>query len=336
MGVPASFCMRFKGLAPVLHARAAIFFIAIGLLAASWFSPAMAQGAADCPPAAQELRPELFAAAQKQAQDRGFLWRVSKGGHSSYLYGTLHVGREAWLAPGPALQTALRNSTTVALELDPLDPAVSAAMGAALAKAPVRPLAPALKARLLRQLQLQCIPPAALGQTPVELLLANIALAMARRDGLEAPFGSETLLALVAHGSGLKVVSLETVELQLKALLASNDKEARQLVEDGLRELESGHARGSLLDLVTLWETGDLQRLDTYEQWCECVVTPTEKLQMQRLLDDRNPAMARQMDALHQAGERVLVAVGSLHMAGPRGLPALLGQMGYRVERLPR
>lgn len=298
-------------------------------------SPAMAQPAADCPPAPQSLSPELFVAAQRQAQDRGFLWRLSKGGHSSYLYGTMHVGREAWLAPGPALQAALRSSSTVALELDPLDPAVGTAMAAALAKAPVRPVPPALQARLQRQLRLQCMPAQAMSQTPAELLLANIALAMARRDGLEAPFGSETLLALIAHASNLKVVSLETVELQLKALFATNDKKARQMLEDGLRELESGHAREALLDLVTMWETGDLQRLDTYEQWCECVVTPTEKLQMQRLLDERNPAMARRMDALHQAGERVLVAVGSLHMAGPRGLPALLARMGYVVERLP-
>lgn len=327
--------MCFRVLAHDSRGVVATILVVLFLLLTTGETPALAQAVADCPPAPKEFSPELFAAAQRQAQDRGFLWRVSKGGHSSYLYGTLHVGREAWLAPGPALQAALRNSSMVALELDPLDPAVGSAMGTALARAPVRAVAPALKARLLRQLQQQCIPAETMRNTPAELLLTTITLAMARRDGLEAPFGSETLLALLAHGAGLKVVSLETVELQLKALFAANDKEALQMLEDGLRELESGSARDSLRDLVALWETGDLQRLDTYEQWCDCVVTPTEKLQMQRLLDDRNPAMARRFDALHQSGERVLVAVGSLHMAGPRGLPALLGQMGYQIQRLP-
>ncbi len=325
----------FVALAHAMYRVFATLFIAFATLAFVGAAPAAAQDASTCPPQPKELSPALFSAAQKQAKDRGFLWRVSKGGHSSYLYGTLHVGREDWLAPGPALQTALRNINTVALELDPLDPAVSAAMGAALANARVRPVSPAHKARLLRQLQQQCMPPEALHQTPAELLLTNLALAIARRDGLEAQFGSETLLAVIAHASGMKVVSLETVELQLQALFAGDDKEARQTLDDGLRELESGNARAGLRELVSLWESGDVQRLDTYEQWCDCVVTPTEKLQMQRLLDDRNPAMVRRFDALHQSGERVLVAVGSLHMAGPRGLPALLAQMGYQVQRLP-
>jgi len=52
----------------------------------------------ECPPEPKPLSPEMLSAAQRQARDRGFLWRVSKDGHSSYLYGTLHVGREAWLS----------------------------------------------------------------------------------------------------------------------------------------------------------------------------------------------------------------------------------------------
>jgi len=277
----------------------------------------------------------MFSAAQQQARDRGFLWRVSKDGHSSYLYGTLHVGREAWLAAGPALAQALRDTNTLALELDPLDPEVAAQMGQAIAKTPIRKVEQVARERLERQLQSQCMPMAAVDQVPAELLLASLSLNLARRDGLDAQFGSETFLALMARSRGVKVVSLETVELQLRALLAADDAEARQILIDGLHELESGHARASLLDLVTMWETGDIRRLDTYEQWCECVVTPMEKLQMQRLLDERNPAMARQIDAMHRSGSRVLVAVGSLHMSGPRGLPALLARMGYAIERLP-
>ena len=46
-------------------------------------------------------------------------------------------------------------------------------------------------------------------------------------------------------------------------------------------------------------------------------------------------AMAQQIDAMHRAGQRVFAAVGSLHMTGDRGLPAVLGRMGYQVERLP-
>ncbi|WP_296510296.1 TraB/GumN family protein [Rhodoferax sp.] len=289
----------------------------------------------NCPPERKSLSAELFAASQAQARDRGFLWRVTKDGHSSYLYGTLHVGRETWLAAGPAMAAALQDATTLALELNPLDADNVRRMGAALAQAPVRPLAPGQRQRLERQLQAQCLPIQAVGLSPAELLLSGVALALARRDGLDAQFGSETFLALFAQQRGMPVVSLETVELQLQALLSPDAAEARQMLEDGLRELEAGTARQSLLELVSMWEHGDQQRLDTYEQWCECLVTPSEKLQMQRLLDQRNPAMAHQIDALHRSGQRVFAAVGSLHMSGDRGLPAVLGRMGYRVQRLP-
>lgn len=289
----------------------------------------------DCPPESKPLSAEMFAASRVQARDRGFLWRVTRDGHSSYLYGTLHVGRETWLAAGPAMANALQNASTLALELDPLDPDNARRMGLALARAPSWALPLDLRQRLVRQLQAQCLPVDSVGKSPSELLLSGVALALARRDGFDAQFGSETYLALFARQRGMPVVSLETIELQLQALLSANAAEATGMLEDGLRELDAGTARQSLRDLVRMWETGDQQRLDTYQQWCECVVTPMEKLQMQRLLDQRNPAIAQQIDAMHRAGQRVFAAVGSLHMAGDRGLPAVLGRMGYQVERLP-
>src|SRR5882724_5290074 len=71
-----------------------------------------------CPPLAQPLSPEQLEAGMRDARDRGFLWRISKDGRTSYLYGTIHVGRVAWMFPGPVLTDALRASDVVALELD--------------------------------------------------------------------------------------------------------------------------------------------------------------------------------------------------------------------------
>ena len=76
------------------------------------------------------------------------------------------------------------------------------------------------------------------------------------------------------------------------------------------------------------------EALSRYSEWCQCASTPGEKEQMRRLLDDRNPGLAQRVDALHASGKKLLVAVGSLHMAGPQGLPALLASRGYLVERL--
>ena len=71
-----------------------------------------------------------------------------------------------------------------------------------------------------------------------------------------------------------------------------------------------------------------------YESWCDCLKTDADRRAMRRLLDDRNPALAESIDALHGGGKQVFAAVGSLHMIGPKGLPALLAQRGYQVERI--
>ena len=55
---------------------------------------------------------------------------------------------------------------------------------------------------------------------------------------------------------------------------------------------------------------------------------------MRRLNDDRNPALAQRIDALHGQGRRVFAAVGALHMTGAQALPRLMAERGYRVERI--
>ena len=69
-------------------------------------------------------------------------------------------------------------------------------------------------------------------------------------------------------------------------------------------------------------------------EWCDCLDTAIEREMMRRLLDDRNPGLADRIDALHRGGAQVFAAVGSLHLFGPLGLPALMEKRGYRVERV--
>jgi uncharacterized protein YbaP (TraB family) len=71
-----------------------------------------------------------------------------------------------------------------------------------------------------------------------------------------------------------------------------------------------------------------------FNEWCECLDTEIEREMMKRLLDDRNPNLAEHIDAIHKSGKTVFAAVGSLHMFGSIGLPALMQKRGYRVERV--
>ena len=98
--------------------------------------------------------------------------------------------------------------------------------------------------------------------------------------------------------------------------------------------MESGRASPTIKRIAQVWADGDLDTLTRYESWCDCLKTPADRKAMARLIDARNPALADAIAALHASGKQVFAAVGSLHMIGPRGLPALLARRGYRVERI--
>jgi uncharacterized protein YbaP (TraB family) len=153
-----------------------------------------------------------------------------------------------------------------------------------------------------------------------------------RRDGFDPAYAIDLVLAIVARQLGKPIASLETPEAQMQTLQMPTQEETIAYVESSLDELESGRARPLLNRLAKAWTTGDYAELSSYDRWCECMGTASDRAAMKRLLDDRNPALAAGIDALHASGKQVFAAVGSLHMIGPNGLPALLRQRGYKVE----
>jgi uncharacterized protein YbaP (TraB family) len=270
----------------------------------------------------------------RNARDRGFLWRIVKDGRSSYLYGTVHVAKLDWVFPGPKTMQALNASDTVALELDLLDPALQRRMADAIAARHEPALPAALTQRLQRQAQAECIAPEALAGLGPILQIATLSSLVGRRDGIDPAYGIDLFIASLAHTAKKNTVSLETPELQLETLTNDPDTPLAALVESGLDELESGRARPLLNRLVRIWADADDAELGRYESWCDCLKTDADRRAMRRMLDDRNPALAAGIDALHASGQQVFAAVGSLHMIGPKGLPALLAERGYRIERI--
>ncbi|MBX3626917.1 MAG: TraB/GumN family protein [Rhizobacter sp.] len=291
----------------------------------------------DCPPTPSPS-PEAVARASEQARDRGFLWRIRKGGRTSWLYGTIHLGRLEWVFPGPQVTDALRASDVAAFELDFSDPALVQRLQDGLGAAARDPAAPVLPddlaARLRRQLQAACAPLELQQALPPEMLAATLTVMAARRDGLDAGYAIDPALAQLARREGKEVVSLETPEQQIGLLRSESAAELRESVDKMLGDLERGRVRPLLRRVATAWEQGRAAELSNYRRWCECARTPQERQALKALLDDRNGPMAERIDALHTGGKTVFAAVGSLHMFGPAALPALLAARGYEVARV--
>ena len=292
------------------------------------------QAKTDCPPNPEQPSPEQVQQALKTATDRGALWKLTKDGRSSYLYGTLHLGKFEWLFPGPKLSQALRETQVLAVELDVTDPAFAAALQRVQAEAKPLPLSDADRRRLEAQAEAACLPPGALSNFhPVMQAITYLSLA-GRRDGLQPSFGQE--MGLIGAAKQLKrpVVALETAERQFAVLLPADEKAQRHLFNSTLDSLEKGEAPAQLKRLAGHWLKGNLEALATLEQLCECKPSAEDLAFHKAVNDDRNGELAAGIDAEHAKGKPLLAAVGLLHMTGPQALPKLLAVRGFQVERL--
>lgn len=296
--------------------------------------PGLAAAAETCPPAPEKPAPAMLQAAMRDARDHGFLWRITKGGHTSFLYGTIHVSKLDWMFPGPKVKQALNAADTVALEIDVLDEETRTRMAKGMASLRSFALPDPLAKHMREQAAALCVPYDAIASYPPELQVSTLSIVSARWDGLDAAFAVDAILAGLAHGAKKNVVSLETPELQLKLLQMPDERETIALVQDDLDELATGRSRKMLRHIAKVWADSDYDDMAHFDAWCECLDTESERNMLKRLNDERNPSMADRIDALHASGKQVFAAVGSMHMFGPKGLPALMEQRGYGVERV--
>ena len=309
---------------------------------ALWFTApdAFAQEArtARCPPAAHIPSRAELQQLLNDARDRGLLWRIEQGkgqgSRTSWLYGTIHVAAMDWMVPGPTVMNALRDSDALALELNVIDPNVMNALMSALRAQPgAAPLPPALAERLEKFKQQECVGEEVNALRP-EAQVITLATFIARREGLDPSFGIDITLAGVATSLGKQVMGLESVDTQIRELVTDDPDKVQKAVSTGLDQLERKDAGRLLATLAQAWADGRMGLIETYPEWCDCVKTDADRADLERLIAGRNPAMARAIVAEINAGKNVFAAVGALHMAGPKGLPQLLAQQGFKVTRV--
>ncbi len=96
--------------------------------------------------------------------------------------------------------------------------------------------------------------------------------------------------------------------------------------ESGLKDLRD--APSEFHQLVAAWSAGDQKALDRLING-DLDEFPAARKAM---LDDRNARWLPQVMAMLKEKHIFLVTVGAGHLTGPKGLPALLRQAGYRVE----
>lgn len=302
---------------------------AFGLLTWSVSGFALAQTQASdnrCPPSPMPLEQQLIYVANAPARNAGFLWRVEKDGRTSWLYGTMHLNHVDFAKPGPQIMAAMRSSDVLAVEINPYELQNASGTG----HGPEFGLSAHQLDRLGKAYGKDCLVFDAASIAPA-FATAPLLLTQARRQVLFAGYSPDVRLAQIAQRTGKPIVQLETVVQQMSALAPKSQAEFDIRFEDALNDVESGKLQTDLLKLSTAWQQNAWPTILQIER----EMTAKHPDLSVRLLDERNVVMVQKIDALHQDGKKVFVAVGALHMAGKSDLPKLMQDKGYEVTYVP-
>src|SRR4051794_11589565 len=105
-------------------------------------------------------------------------------------------------------------------------------------------------------------------------------------------------------------------------------------LKETLKELRNGSAVKKTKALAAAWSTANGRALEGLAREDLSEKTKTGAFVQRKLIDERNPQMVDKVEALLKSETASFVGVGFLHLVGENGLPALLRQRGYEVEKV--
>lgn len=267
-----------------------------------------------------------------------YLWEVSDGHGQvrAWLYGTIHVC-DAGCFPLPAgVREALAAADSLALELDPEDPA----LGPGLAKAAVLPagrrlndMLPAdLRPRVAAVLGQVGLPADAAQRMQPWMVSTLLTLRAAQIAGFGTEQGVDLWLARAARSRGQPLWALETVGRQIEALGAGGEAAQVASLVEVVALIERNDAEPYFRSMLDAWRRGDAEELDRLmrEEASSEAMAPM----LAELLDTRNREMAEAIVTRFKSGQRPFVAVGAGHFGGANGLLAVLAGKGFQVRQV--
>ena len=286
---------------------------AAGLLAAGWL---------------------LAAAASTQA--KACVWKVSSGGKTLYLAGSIHALRGKDYPLPPEYEQAFQASSELAFETDMTKTGKS--FGFLLGKAAVLPRGSTLRDHLDPRVYSYILKVLAnahgTDQAKKELdqlrpwAVAWLLQSPGGIDGLSGNEGVESYLIHKADQAHKPTVGLVPLDEHIAVFGGMNDADSQTYLL--LRFIQLDQEGKSYQQVVADWKRGDI---DGVARSVEADYHDAPSIQ-RRLITDRNKRWLPEIVGWLQSGKTYMVVAGTAHMAGSEGVPALLRAQGFQVEQL--
>ncbi len=267
------------------------------------------------------------------AQAEPASWSVTRGGNTVYLFGSVHLLPQGGFAIDGELERAYREAGKVCFEVDTSALAPEQMTAVTLARA-VDPdgrdlftlLGPAA-ARARESAQAAGIDLAQFAPFEPWFAGLTITLIALQQNGYDVEHGVEQVIEAAVDRDGKARCGLETLDGQLALLDGMPAALQQELLLQSLEE--AGRIDEVISPMLAAWQSGDERELmASLEQSFEGYPELADEL-----IYARNARWAGQVGEMLDGDDDVLLVVGALHLVGDRGLPALLRERGYRVER---
>lgn len=259
---------------------------------------------------------------------RPFLWSAEKDGVTTYLLGTMHVGVDPEARLPQLVWDKLDAAGALAVETDVTDPAITRMGGRASGT-----LHEELGAEYWEKLELALTPRLAQALDGKSAMLPATMLAL---RGLPMTPPMDSVLLARALGRGARIVFLEPAARQAAVLEKHLNAKALRLMLDELDRVEQQSKQ-----LLAAYVAGDDAAFGaiTEEQRRDALAHGYTAAEYDESLEDllyqRNASWIAPLEQLHAAGGG-FVAVGAMHLLGPRSVLALLRQRGFQITRLAK
>ncbi|HSI29655.1 MAG: TraB/GumN family protein [Methylophilus sp.] len=263
------------------------------------------------------------------AAEKSLFWQMeSPAGQVSYLFGTMHTDDNRVTDFTPAVFNALKNVDTFMLE-------VAETPKTELLRMPQGDLKQVLSETELDQVTVladkHVMPLSTVLQMKPWLLAVIFDLPKP-----QTPFAQDFLLKAKAEELDRKILGLETPQAHF-AVMDSLAMDEQLLMLRAVLKRSEAQKEKDFERLMRAYLSGDAERVAHIDETLTGGILPPALWQRLRvkLLDERNVGMAARGIAQAQQ-ERVFIAVGAAHLAGPTGLIQAFKQAGFKLTPIKK
>ena len=164
--------------------------------------------------------------------------------------------------------------------------------------------------------------------------------------GLNADHGVDAYFLEKAHAEGREILEVESLGFQMDLLSSVPDELMSVMIEGAVSQTQEEYNE-AIEELYSAYSSGDEKKLEelVYISADESELEdlgPAERTLLlsqiddynKSMLTDRNAGMAKAAERYLESGKSVFFVVGAGHMVGESGIPKLLANDGYEVNRI--